>query len=241
MGREGAGCRAGPPASHAPARAAAIEYSRRESMVTPTQAPCPRSAGCPDGMGAASVEAAQPGCACALAGELLRKYGAMLAMRLAHDAGMENPTQVRPQMVALAARFPGALRELDELELDEIRRRIARIEGVLSGACRPEPWMRAMAAFHALARGALCAKRWLVGRKHVDDAIERGYVDALQELAFPEDARAWKDDLRSVASPPRGRLTSLVFARLAQALGITEREARGLVFGRIQELDAAQQ
>lgn len=165
------------------------------------------------------------------ADELLGKYTEMLAMRVAHEAGAEDPARVRSQMIALAARFPGSLREIDELEIDEIRRRIASLESVLSGAWPPEPWMRAMATFHAFARGALCAKRFLAGRKWIDEAVERGYIDVLEDLAFPEDARLWKDDLRAVASPPQGRLTVLVFARLARALGMTEQEARSLVLG----------
>lgn len=164
------------------------------------------------------------------AAELLRKYKEMLSMRLAHAAGLEAPAQVRAQMIALSARFPGALREIDEMELDELRRRIAKLEGVLSGDCLPEPWMRAMAAFHALARGALVAKRWLGGRKQIDESVERGYVDALEHLDFPDDARVWKSDLRLVASPPQGRMTVLVLSRVAGALGITEQQARGLVF-----------
>ncbi|HXX68873.1 MAG TPA: hypothetical protein VEK07_16925 [Polyangiaceae bacterium] len=165
------------------------------------------------------------------ASELLRKYRQMLAMRLAHAAGVEAPTQVRAQMIALSARFPGALREIDEIELEELRRRISRLEGVVSGDCLPEPWMQAMAAFHALARGALVAKRFLAGRKRIDETVERGFIDALEKLDFPEDARLWKNDLRLVASPPQGRMTALVFARLAPALGITEPQARALVWG----------
>jgi len=163
--------------------------------------------------------------------ELLRKYRQMLAMRLAHTAGVEAPGHVRAQMIALSARFPGALREIDEIELDELRRRIARLEGVVSGDCLPEPWMHAMAAFHSLARGALVAKRFLAGRKQIDETVERRYADALERLDFPEDARVWKNDLRLVASPPQGRMTALVFARLARALGITEFQARALVWG----------
>jgi hypothetical protein len=163
--------------------------------------------------------------------DLHRKYSEMLAMRVAHAGGDEIRSRVRANMVALATRFPGSLREIDRLELAEIRKRIARLEDVLAGFRDPEPWMQSMATFHAFTRGALCAKRWLAGRKRIDERLERSYLHALGRFAFPEDARLWKDDLRSIASPPRGRVSGLVFARMARALEITEQQARRHVFG----------
>jgi hypothetical protein len=162
----------------------------------------------------------------------------MLAMRVAHAAGGEIPSLARAHMVALATSFPGALREIDQLELAEIRKRITRLEEVLAGSRSLEPWMQSMAAFHRLTRGALCAKRWLAGRKRVDEALERSYVDSLGRFAFPQDARLWKDDLRLIASPPAGRVSTLVFAKLARTLGITERQARRHVLGTSCDGDA---
>lgn len=136
----------------------------------------------------------------------------------------------RLRMAALASRFPGALRELDDMELDEITRRAAALDAVLRAEGQVEHWMEAIALFHALARGALCAKRWL-GRRPVDVAVERAYEAAVPALAFPEDARAWASDLARIASPPRGRMSAAVLARVALGLGTTERQARLLVFG----------
>jgi hypothetical protein len=159
--------------------------------------------------------------------DLLAKYLKMLAMRL------ERPleAEARPRMAELAQRFPGALRELDDLELSEIRRRATALDSVLQGEREIEPWMHAVVRFHALARGALSAKRWLEGRKAVDARVERAYAAALSTLAFPEDASAWALDLARIASPPNGRVTNLVFARVARELGTSERAARLLVFG----------
>lgn len=159
------------------------------------------------------------------------KYATMLAMRLAHDAGQEDAAEARVRMAELASRFPGALRELDDLELDDIRCRIAALEEVLRDAREVEPWMEAVALFHALARGALSAKRWLAGRKRIDAAVRRAFAAESSALDFPEEARAWSDDLASIASPPRGRVMDVVFSRLARALGIREAAARQLVFG----------
>ncbi|MDP9002725.1 MAG: hypothetical protein M3O46_21765 [Myxococcota bacterium] len=162
---------------------------------------------------------------------LRSKYAQMLAMRLAHATVEEDVTQTRIRMAELSSRFPGALREMDDLELAEIRRRIAALDRVLCDKGRLQPWMEATALFHALARGALCAKRWLSRRKRVDSEVERAYAAALPTFPFPDDARRWTRELAHIASPPRGRVTDVVFARVARELAMTERAARLLVFG----------
>jgi hypothetical protein len=162
---------------------------------------------------------------------LRAKYGEMFAMRVLHASGQEDVHAARARMAELASVYPGALREIDDLELDEIRRRIESLDEVLHGRHEVETWMEAVALFHGLARGALCAKRWLRGRKHVDDSVEREFDSAVASLTFPEEARAWRDHLARIASPPRGRLTDLVFARVAEALGTSDKVARRLVFG----------
>ena len=163
--------------------------------------------------------------------ELRGKYAQMLAMRVAHGAGEEDAAAVRTQMAALAARFPGALREIDELELREIRRRIEALDAVVATSAEVEPWMEALALFHALARGALAAKRWLAGRKRVDAAVRGRFSAEVETLPFAQDARAWAGELAVIASPPRGRVLDFVFARLARTMGTSERAARRLVFG----------
>lgn len=182
------------------------------------------SRACPEG---STLRRVTPGVSREQLSELHSKYLEMLAMRLER----QDRAEALPRMAELASRFPGALRELDDLELGEIRRRAAALDAVLREGREIEPWMEALARFHALARGALSAKRWLAGRKRVDPAVERAYADALSTLAFPDDARAWARDLARVASPPRGRVTNVVFARVARELGTTERAARLLVFG----------
>ena len=142
-----------------------------------------------------------------------------------------DPRQLRARMSELAARFPGALRETDELTLDAIDCRIAALDAVAGQRGEALPWMEAVALFHALTRGALVAKRWLNGRKQVDDGHAALFARDLQALPFPEDSRAWACDLARVASPPRGRLLDLVFTRLARQLAVPEADARALVFG----------
>jgi hypothetical protein len=163
--------------------------------------------------------------------ELRAKYAQMLAMRVAHASGDDDADEARARMAEVASRFPGALREIDDLELGEIRRRIEVLDAVVLAQREAEPWMEAVAMFHAMARGALCVKRWLAGRKRVDAAVEEAFDRGVTSLLFPEDARGWKSDLARIASPPRGRVMDVVFARLARELGVSERAARRLVFG----------
>lgn len=162
---------------------------------------------------------------------LREKYGEMLALRVEHAAGQEDGADVKSRMASLAARYPGCLREIDDLELDEIRRRLVSIDEVLADRREVERWMEATSLFHRLARGALCTKRWLAGRKVVDAALAQAFGQAAGALAFPEEARGWADDLAQIASPPRGRITDLVLARVGEALGLSQKAARLLVFG----------
>lgn len=153
----------------------------------------------------------------------------MLRLRELH--GRDDEPEPRADMVALASRFPGALREIDELPIDELRRRIDELTAALADASRVTAWMTAQMRFHALTRGALCAKRWLAGRKQVDAGVIAAFERASAELCWPDDARAWADDLARIAAPPRGRVTDLVFERIAAELSISTTEARKLVFG----------
>ena len=159
--------------------------------------------------------------------ELLSKYEEMLRMRLEderHPGG--DP---RKEMAALASRFPGALRELDETPLEQIRARLAAVSRCVVTGEPPEPWMSATAMFHRLARGALLAKRWLGGRKHVDASATNAFLTWLDGSGGERDARAWAKDLARVASPPGRKLSALVFERVAAGLNLSVHEARALV------------
>jgi len=147
--------------------------------------------------------------------ELRGKYEEMRALRLLAASGL--PHDPRPQMVKLAARWPGALRELDALPGHEIDARVALLCRVEEGAVEPAPsWVGAMHRFHALARGVLYVKRSL------RDGTDGGW---------PGEAAEWRGDVARIAKPPRGRLMVLVFERLGRELGVTAAEAKRLVFG----------
>jgi len=160
---------------------------------------------------------------------LVRKYVEIRRLRL--QAERDPSLDPRRQMAALAAEFPGALREADELPMDEIDRRLVTLDRVAAGHEAAPAWMSMLARFHALTRGALCAKKWLAGRKEVDDATERAFTAEVGTLCYASDAREWSGELARLAKPPRGRVTDVVFERLARELGVEEGVVRGQVLG----------
>jgi hypothetical protein len=161
-----------------------------------------------------TVRAGMKGCN---PGELLSKYVEMRELRRLDASGkLADP---RPRMRALAKRFPGSLREIDELTLETIQSRIDALEAV---GDEPAQWMIAMARFHEGMREILAIKR-VIGKKKITPALRRAAVRA---------ARGSTWDLERVAHPPAGRLTDVVFEHIAKELRITPKRARELVFGK---------
>jgi hypothetical protein len=161
--------------------------------------------------------------------ELRSKYVEMRRLRVADASGEAGDP--RADMAELARRFPGALREIDELPLEVIEARIEALGAALGDPSRVEAWMAPLAMFHAMTRGALAVKRWLAGRKVVDDECAQAFAVEAPSLPHGDDAMQWCGDLARLASPPRGRVTDLVFERIAQRLGVGEAEARVMAFG----------
>jgi hypothetical protein len=178
------------------------------------------------------VEPAETGAVVSSGGpkDLAEKYARILALRTTHDlartTGGVEPDP-REAMAALAARWPGALRELDELPLHTVRERLAALARVVDDPESMEPWMRAQLVFHREARAVLAAKRWLDRRRVVDAATRAAFGQA----ELDEATRAWADRLDEIAMPPRGRLLDLVWPEVARALRVTVTEARALVRG----------
>jgi len=159
---------------------------------------------------------------------LRRKYVEIVRLR---EQALRDPTlDPRREMAALALEFPGALREADEIPMDELLRRVDALAATEAGTGAVAPWMHAIARFHALTRGALCAKRWLRGRKAVDATLLPTFDREVHALCYGVDAAAWREALPELANPPRGRVTELVFERLGVELGVGAPEARALVF-----------
>ncbi len=162
---------------------------------------------------------------------LRSKYERMLTLRLLHARAREEPGFEEPdprrELASLAAEFPGALREIDELPLATIRARIGALLAAESRATA-EPWMEAWHLVHTLARGALATKRWLGKRRAITPAHQEAFLEAIDARDLPRDALAWEHDLVAIARPPRGRVMDLVYARAAAELGVDVARVRAL-------------
>jgi hypothetical protein len=125
---------------------------------------------------------------------LARKYSALVTLRERRDAGGDPGGG--GALRALAAEFPGCLRELDTLGLPELRRRAV---ACAASAAHPEPWMAWIAAYHALMRGALRARdeRLRVPNAR-SDALARA-ATAAAGIAIDESL------LAALLAPPGGR------------------------------------
>ena len=128
--------------------------------------------------------------------ELRAKYEEMRELRRTDD-GSYDP---RERMVALATQFPGALREIDTLPMDEIEHRIEALSKAERDPSHAMPWMKAQSRFHELTREALRARRAegeLEGEALEREKRERKALDgerlrhARPELALtPQQAKA---------------------------------------------------
>ncbi len=164
--------------------------------------------------------------------DLLRKYALIRELRGSQAPGASRQAPgpepaTTAALRALAESFPGALRELDELPMQEIERRIALLEHVHEHEHEREAWIDAALIFHPLLRGALVCKRWLARRREVDADV----IAAFEREVTDTDARVWRDSLHLLARPPRGRIIELVLARVAAALPCSKDEARTLCLG----------
>lgn len=127
---------------------------------------------------------------------LARKYQRLAAWRGQRD---EGSSATRGELRALAAEFPGCLRELDTLGATELARRALVCAGAAEGTTPGEPWMAWIDGYHALMRRAFAARdrrvRGLSGES--DDDFER-----------------------AVLSPPGGRMGVVVLRALAFRFGV---------------------
>lgn len=138
--------------------------------------------------------------------DLRRKYDLLVALREGAQSG------ARETLRALAAEFPGALRELDALPLDALLSRRAALD-----ESPPPPWVAWIAAYHGLMRVTLALKRAVPARGDMVGAR----VTAMAAVA----SGAWGATLdeafvRAVQRPPRGRLGPLVFDALGARFGV---------------------
>jgi hypothetical protein len=154
----------------------------------------------------------------------------------------------KPEMAALARRFPGALRELDELPIERIDARLAELDAALCNQSVPD-WAALQVAYHGTYRFALRIKRRVAraDRKgRLDDAeLERAIAELMAsarerqeraELDEPLLSELDADELRAILRPAGGRLHGWVLAQVARRAAVTPEAVSGALFLRERTL-----
>ncbi len=158
---------------------------------------------------------------------LREKYAEMRALREADaHADVVDP---RPRLRALAARFPGALRELDELPLDVIVSRLAELEAVERGELPVPRWARAQCLYHGWMRAALGARR-AAGRDRDRGRAARWIETQHRPGDDDPSVDALAQALDGVLRPPHGRLNQWAFERVAEELATDRADVERLLF-----------
>lgn len=149
-------------------------------------------------------------------------------MRRAHEAG--RSLDPKPEMRRLAQRFPGALREIDELPLEVIEERVRILDAVVRGAEEPPEWAVYFVAYHGWMRAALRIKRACLGCATSEEAV--ACVRASYEAApdEPELEELGEDGIAAITRPASGRLNPWVFERVAAAHGVSADHVRRTLF-----------
>jgi len=165
---------------------------------------------------------------------LREKYQELHALRLEHARGESHSPQ--PRMRALARRFPGALRELDELPLPLIEQRLRALDDALAHGppFAAWPWIGLQVGYHAWMRAALRVKRLSRGRR--GDALEQvlGELAAAPhgEAPDPEAPTLDRAAVAVILQPPGGRLGPFVVGEVARAAGVDPETVRRALFVR---------
>lgn len=113
--------------------------------------------------------------------DLLQKYTELRELR--EGVGVLSKAEATPRMRALAARFPGALRELDRLPTPLLEARLVALQGGLS-----ERWMHLQCAFHTTLSEILRRRRQQDRSLARDPRRENSYEVALRKTAAALDA-----------------------------------------------------
>ncbi len=161
--------------------------------------------------------------------DLAEKYEEMLRLRRLDEAGL-NPDP-KAAMRALARRFPGALREIDELPMQLLEERAAEASRVAAGGRAPL-WLLAFAGYHPLLRALIRVKtetgRW--GRPKAREL--RGYiVQHYRPGGSDEPSAQWLlERAAAIHRPPQGRLNRWALTELASHLRLDPERLEGLLF-----------
>ena len=158
------------------------------------------------------------------------KYREIKRLRDEAAAGLARDPQ--PEMAELARRFPGALRELDELPMPAIEQRLAALEAALQPGGVEPPWARLQIGYHSWMRVALRIKRLAQGRGSEHAAAVLRELQAEYRPAADEPPLESLDLVlvAAVLEPNQGRLNPWVYARVAAENGVDPDSVRRSLF-----------
>jgi hypothetical protein len=161
---------------------------------------------------------------------LLDKYREIKRLREEHTRGDEQDP--RPQLRELAARFPGALRELDELPMDVIDERLSSLHDVLARVHPAPPWVALQLGYHGWMRAALRIKLIARGRDsaHIDSVLAELRQRYAPGAYDPPLASLDRAAVSAILEPLDGRLNPWVFARVAAVAGVEPDAVRRALF-----------
>lgn len=143
---------------------------------------------------------------------LLYKYRTLGELRRDREKGKEIPP--RKAFQQLAGEFPGALIELDRLQMDEIDRRIEEIETALECGTA-ERWMIILHSYHALMRAALFIKARIPRKDGLSTEKAEDLSRRAHTLAQGLEPLITADFAKAVARPPQGRINTILFEILS--------------------------
>jgi len=161
---------------------------------------------------------------------LAAKYRTLGVLRRERAAGA-GPAS-RETLREIASAFPGALRELDTLSLDEIDRRARDLDLAARAGGEPSaPWMHWIDAYH----------RWMRAGLYVKLRLAQGLVlsnaDGERQLATAASAHAGvtagADFVHGIAAQRSARLQPPVLARVSAETGTSVREITATLFPRL--------
>jgi hypothetical protein len=160
------------------------------------------------------------------------KYREIKRLRDEHEAGIVHDP--KRELAQLARRFPGALRELDELPMDEVHARLAALDGALGNGEAPA-WAALQIGYHGTYRAALRIKRLASPTRRERDVaavhalLAQHYVPAPDE---PPLAALDREAIEGILYPPEGRLHAWVLRWVAAELGVSPQAVAAALFVR---------
>jgi hypothetical protein len=149
-------------------------------------------------------------------------------MRLAQAEG--SNIKAKEDMRALAARFPGALRELDRLTMTQIDERVRLLEESIEQSRTPPAWAPYACAYHGWMRGILKLRSLIGDERDVATALailRAHYVAADDE---PELSQFDSRSIQEILNPVEGRTNSWVFRRIAEEFGENATQVERAIF-----------